>query len=92
MEKIVPLLVLLFLVMTITGVMKETNSVPSVYYVLKKYVKSKRALVAIVSLVFGILPVQGRIGLVCGMLDAVQDKGKNSGVQAPGARPEAFKP
>ena len=69
---------ILFCVMVIAGVFKERGAMASVYGLLKEHIKSKRALVALLSLIFGVVPITTRIGFTCGMLDAVQDKSHNN--------------
>lgn len=72
-----PLLVLTT-VMVISGVLKETNAMSSVYALVKPYIKSKRGMVALLSLIFGVVPITTRIGFACAMLDSVQDKARNN--------------
>lgn len=69
---------ILLCVMVIAGVFKERGAMASVYGLLKERIKSKIALVALLSLIFGVVPITTRIGFTCGMLDAVQDKSKNN--------------
>ena len=78
MGKLAITLSMLVIVMTISGVYREANVMGGLFSFLKKWIKSKRGLVAILSLCFGILPIPGRIVFACGMLDSLQDKQKNN--------------
>lgn len=69
---------ILVIVMVIAGVLKETGAMSSVYSVLKPRIKSKRGLVALLSVIFGVIPVPGRICFTCSILDSVQDKARNN--------------
>lgn len=75
---IISLLAMLIIVMTIAGILKETGALASVYSILKPKVRSKRGLVALLSIIFGVLPVPGRICFACSILDSVQNKSKNN--------------
>ena len=77
-SSIISILILLTVVMIISGVFKDTGAVTSVYFALQKHIKSKRGLVAILSVIFGVIPVPGRICFTCSMLDSVQDKTRNN--------------
>ena len=78
MDKLVTTLGMLVIVMTIAGVFREANVMGGLYSFLKKGVKSKRGLVAVLSLCFGVLPIPGRIIFACGILDSLQDKERNN--------------
>ena len=78
MDKLAITLGMLVVVMTIAGVFREANVMGGLYSFLKNWVKSKRGLVALLSLCFGVLPIPGRIIFACGMLDSLQDKQKNN--------------
>lgn len=72
------MIAMLVIVMTIAGVLKETGAMTGMYSYLKPRVKSKRGLVALMSLMFGVMPVPGRICFTCSILDSVQDKTRNN--------------
>ncbi|MDD2230579.1 MAG: hypothetical protein PHY48_14365 [Candidatus Cloacimonetes bacterium] len=78
LASILNILILLCIVMVISGVLRDSGAVVSVYSFLSKHVKSKRGLVAILSVIFGVIPVPGRICFTCGILDSVQDKTRNN--------------
>lgn len=71
-------LAILTIVMIISGIFKETGAMSSVYSLLKGNIRSKRGMVALLSLIFGVVPITTRIGFACSMLDAVQDKSRNN--------------
>ena len=78
LSSVASILAVLCIVMVISGVLKETGAVVSVYSILKSRISSKRGLVAILSVIFGVIPVPGRICFTCSILDSIQDKSKNN--------------
>lgn len=69
---------MLAIVMVISGFLKESGALGSVYAWLRPKVKSNRALIAILSVLFGVIPVPGRICVTCSLLDGLQDKTRNN--------------
>lgn len=78
LPKIEQVVIMLVAVMIISAVFKENGVMGGLYSALKRHIKSKRVLIAILSVIFGILPIPGRIIFACGVLDSVQDKGRNN--------------
>jgi hypothetical protein len=77
-EKLAQVVLMLVSVMMISSVFKEANIMGGLYYHLDKRIHSKKTLIALMSLIFGILPIPGRIIFACGILDSVQEKGCNN--------------
>lgn len=61
-------LVFLIGVMIISGIMKKHNLLADVFKFISEKIKSKRAVVAIISLIGGILPIPGRVIVSAGIL------------------------
>lgn len=77
-EKLGQVISMLLAVMIIASVFKEAGVMSGVYAYIKPHVKSKRTLIAIMSLIFGVLPIPGRIIFACGVLDSVQNRTHNN--------------
>lgn len=69
---------MLAIVMIISGILKDSGAASSVYSILSKRIKSKRILIALVSLLFGIIPIPGRICVACSILDSLKDNNANN--------------
>ena len=64
-------LLLIVFVMMIAGMVKENDLFKDVFCFFEQNLKSKRAIVAIVSAITGILPIKGRVTVSAGMLDTL---------------------
>ena len=76
-------LVLLAAVMALSFTAKKTQVFLPVYGWIASHVKSKRAVVALISLLSGVLPISGRVAVSAGALDTIapnNEKRKNYGV------------
>jgi uncharacterized protein len=63
---------LVFSVMVISGIMKEVGSSSSIQWLVSKVTTSKRASLALVAAILGVLPIPGRVTAICGTLNAIQ--------------------
>jgi hypothetical protein len=69
-------LFLIVFVMMIAGMVKENSLFKDVFCFFEQNLKSKKAVVAVVSALTGILPIKGRVTVSAGMLDTMApDKG-----------------
>ena len=69
-------LFLIVFVMMIAGMVKENSLFKDIFCFFEQNLKSKKAVVAIVSALTGILPIKGRVTVSAGMLDTMApDKG-----------------
>lgn len=69
-------LFLIVFVMMIAGMVKENKLFDDVFCFFEQNLKSKKAVVAVVSAITGILPIKGRVTVSAGMLEALApDKG-----------------
>ena len=69
-------LFLIVFVMMIAGMIKENNLFKDIFCFFEQNLKSKKAVVAIVSALTGLLPIKGRVTVSAGMLDTLApDKG-----------------
>lgn len=64
------LLLIVFVMMTV-GIIKEKALFNSMFYYIKKSVKSNRAVVALLSAIGGLLPISGRVTVSAGLLDTI---------------------
>ncbi len=64
-------LVYLTLIMFVTGILRERGYLSDIYRVLVQNIKSKRAVVFLVSLFGGVLPIPGRVALSASMLNSI---------------------
>lgn len=71
-------LLLLALVMGLSFTAKKTQVFLPVYAFIARRVKSKRAVVALISLVSGVLPINGRASVSAGTLDTVAPSSKST--------------
>ncbi len=62
-------------IMVLSGLAKETGFFMPVYSWIAENVKSKRAVVAIISALSGILPIEGRVTVSAGFLDTIAPNG-----------------
>lgn len=62
-------------VMVLSGLAKKTGIFMPVYSWIANNVKSKRAVVAIISALSGVLPIEGRVTVSAGFLDTIAPKG-----------------
>lgn len=67
-------LFLIIFVMMIAGMIKENNLFADVFSFFKESLKSKKAVVAVVSAITGLLPIKGRVTVSAGLLDALAPK------------------
>lgn len=72
-------LFLIIFVMMIAGMIKENNLFKDLYCFFEKNIRSKKAIVAIVSALTGLLPIKGRVTVSAGMLDTLAPKKKTPG-------------
>ena len=63
-------------IMVVAGYAKHYNWFFPVYQYVVNRVKSKRAVVALVSALTGVLPIPGRVSVSAGVLDTISTKGK----------------
>ena len=69
-------LFLIVFVMMIAGMIKENDLFKDIFCFFEQNLKSKKAVVAIVSALTGLLPIKGRVTVSAGMLDTLApDKG-----------------
>lgn len=69
-------LLLIVFVMMIAGMIKENNLFKDIFCFFEQNLKSKKAVVAVVSALTGLLPIKGRVTVSAGMLDTLApDKG-----------------
>ena len=61
----------LMAIMVIAGAVKDAGYLQSLFRVIQSRIKSKRAVVALVSLFSGILPIPGRVAVSAGILQSV---------------------
>ena len=77
-------LILLASVMALAFAAKKTQVFMPLYTWIAKTVKSKRAVVALISMLSGVLPISGRVAVSAGALDTIapedQKKRKNYGI------------
>lgn len=64
-------LVYLIFIMFITGTLKDKGYLVDIFSLLKQRIKSKRAVVFLVSLFGGVLPIPGRVALSASMLNSI---------------------
>jgi hypothetical protein len=64
------LLLVVFVMMTV-GIIKEHALFNSMFYYIKKSIKSNRAVVALLSGIGGLLPISGRVTVSAGLLDTI---------------------
>jgi hypothetical protein len=64
-------LFLVIFVMITVGIIKENALFNSLFYYIKKSVKSNRAVVALLSGIGGLLPISGRVTVSAGLLDTI---------------------
>jgi hypothetical protein len=64
------LLLVIFVMMTV-GIIKEKALFNSMFYYIKKSVKSNRVVVALLSGIGGLLPISGRVTVSAGLLDTI---------------------
>lgn len=64
------LLLIVFVMMTV-GIIKDNALFNSMFYYIKKSIKSNRAVVALLSAVGGLLPISGRVTVSAGLLDTI---------------------
>jgi len=67
-------LFLIVFVMMIAGMIKDNKLFKDLYCFFEKNIKSKKAIVAIVSALTGLLPIKGRVTVSAGMLDTLAPK------------------
>jgi len=67
----------LMAIMVIAGAVKDAGYLQALFRVIQSRIKSKRAVVALVSLFSGILPIPGRVAISAGILQSIapEDKG-----------------
>ena len=69
-------LLLIVFVMMIAGMIKENNLFKDIFCYFEQTLKSKKAVVAVVSALTGLLPIKGRVTVSAGMLETLApDKG-----------------
>ena len=77
-------LILLAAIMGLSFAAKKTQVFLPVYSWIARHIKSKRAVVALISMLSGILPISGRVAVSAGALDTIapddQKKRKNYGI------------
>ncbi|MFA6170894.1 MAG: hypothetical protein WCW77_01480 [Patescibacteria group bacterium] len=88
MEKIIGLIkssfpdqhYLLFLigVMVIAGVLKEKNYLLDIFRIIISRLKNKKMVLALISLIGGILPISGRVVVSAGLLSTIAPKGETA--------------
>jgi hypothetical protein len=64
-------LVYLLLIMFVTGILKERGYLTDLFRLLTQKIKSKKAVVFLVSLFGGVLPIPGRVALSASMLNSI---------------------
>ena len=64
-------------IMIIVGVFKDNKVLDSMYYDLSRCIKNKKLLLCILSTIYGILPIPGRITIATGMFDTCTNKKKD---------------
>lgn len=69
-------LVTLVSVFVIAGILRDKNSLACVYRYIQKLVPNKRLMFCLLSTVYGVLPVPGRITIATGMFDTCTDHTK----------------
>ena len=65
---------MLIFIMITAGIAKEQNLFASAFAYLQNTVKSNRLLVALISAVGGVLPIEGRVTVSAGVLDTMTHK------------------
>lgn len=78
--KVIQPVIMLISVMLIAGVFRETPTSKAVFTLVNKYAPSKRAMLAVTSAIFGVLPIPGRIMFTCSILDSLQNRKNNNTV------------
>ena len=63
--------------MIAVNILKSNNVLDSVYYFLQIHIKNKKILLCILSTIYGILPIPGRIMVAASMLDTCTDESKD---------------
>ena len=63
-------------IMVVAGYAKHYNCFIPIYQFVVDRVKSKRAVVALVSALTGVLPIPGRVSVSAGVLDTISAEGK----------------
>lgn len=58
-------------IMISTGIIKKYNLLTDLFYLIMKNVKSKRAVVSLVSMLSGVLPIPGRVSVSAGILNNI---------------------
>jgi hypothetical protein len=56
-------------IMIAVGILKDNKVLHPTYYYIQKYIKNKKLMLCVMSTVYGILPVPGRITVATGMFD-----------------------
>ena len=69
---------LLASIMVVAGSFNRLGVMADTHGIIQRFVPSKRGTLSILSLIFGVLPISGRISFTCGVLDALQDRTKNN--------------
>jgi len=72
-------LFVLFTIMVVSGLAREHNLFGSTYGWLKTVLHSDRLVLALISLISGVLPIEGRSSVSAGILDTATAKGDRSG-------------
>lgn len=62
-------LIILASVMTIVNICKKHGLLDSVYYILQRYIKSDKLFLSIMSCIYGVIPIPGRISIATGLFD-----------------------
>ena len=66
----------IFFIMVISAVIKHNGVFDDLFYIISKYIKSKRVVIFLISLVSGVLPVPGRVTVTAGILDTIAPSDK----------------
>jgi hypothetical protein len=67
-------LLTLISIMVIANVYKDRNVLDGTYNIIRRVITNDRMFICIMSTIYGILPVPGRIGIATGMFDTCTDK------------------